>query len=48
MKYGSSIVPNSYAVTTKQVEVETNEGTLQQNEQAKAAEAVALKNGKEK
>lgn len=33
--YGSSIHPNSYAVTTKTVEVETNKGTLQANEKTK-------------
>jgi len=33
--YGSSIHPSSYAVTTKTVEVETNEGTLQANEKNK-------------
>ena len=29
--YGSAIYPNTYAVTTKQVEIETNENTVQQN-----------------
>ncbi|MES2851150.1 MAG: YihY/virulence factor BrkB family protein [Bacteroidota bacterium] len=32
VKYGSAIHPNSYAVTTKMVEVETKEDTIQQNE----------------
>jgi membrane protein len=30
--YGSAIKPSSYAVTTKQVEIETNKSTVQQNE----------------
>jgi membrane protein len=33
MKYGSDIVPNDYAVTTKKVEVETGKQTIQQKEQ---------------
>lgn len=32
VKYGAAIYPNSYAVTTKLVEVETKENTVQQNE----------------
>lgn len=32
IKYGSAIYPNSYAVTTKQVEIETKETTVQQNQ----------------
>lgn len=32
VKYGSAIYPNSYAVTTKQVEIETKETTVQQNQ----------------
>lgn len=32
VKYGSAIYPNSYAVTTKEIEVETQEPTIQQNE----------------
>lgn len=32
VRYGSAIYPNSYAVTTKQVEVETKETTVQQNQ----------------
>lgn len=32
VKYGSAIYPNSYAVTMKEVEVETKENTVQQNE----------------
>ncbi len=35
VKYGSAIYPNSYAVTTKEVEIETNETTVQENEQKK-------------
>jgi len=35
VNYGSSIHPNSYAVTTKMVEVETNKDTLQANEHTK-------------
>ena len=31
-KYGSSIKPNEYAVTTKKVEVETGKKTIQENE----------------
>jgi membrane protein len=34
--YGSAIKPNSYAVTTKQVEIETNKPTVQQNEKTTA------------
>jgi membrane protein len=33
MKYGSDILPNDYAVTTKKVEVETGKQTIQQKEQ---------------
>jgi len=33
MEYGSAIYPNDYAVTTKQVEVETERATLQLNEE---------------
>ena len=32
MKYGSEIHPNSYAVTTKQVEVETGKQSVQKTE----------------
>lgn len=32
MTYGSAIHPDTYAVTTKQVEVETNENTIQDNQ----------------
>ncbi len=32
VKYGAPIRPNSYAVTTKQIEVETNTASIQQNE----------------
>ncbi|XZF16375.1 YihY/virulence factor BrkB family protein [Chitinophagaceae bacterium MMS25-I14] len=32
VKYGAPIMPNSYAVTTKSVEVETNGATVQENE----------------
>lgn len=35
VRYGKAIYPNSYAVTTKQVEVETNEATVQDNEKNK-------------
>jgi membrane protein len=34
IKYGSAIHPNSYAVTTKQVEVETGKQTVQKKEEA--------------
>jgi len=33
LEFGSSIVPNDYAVTSKHVEVETNMNTLKQNDQ---------------
>jgi membrane protein len=36
--YGSQIHPNDYAVTTKQVEVETGRKTIQQNEKTDAKE----------
>ncbi len=32
VKYGAPIKPNTYAVTTKQIEVETNTASIQQNE----------------
>lgn len=37
VKYGSSIHPNDYAVTTKQVEVETGRQTVQSNEKTRVA-----------
>jgi membrane protein len=37
VKYGSSIHPNDYAVTMKQVEVETGEQTVQSNEKKDVA-----------
>ena len=33
IKYGSEIVPNDYAVTTKQVEVETGKQSIKQKEE---------------
>jgi membrane protein len=35
MKYGSEIEPNEYAITTKQVEIETGKQSVNQKEQNK-------------
>lgn len=47
IKYGSEILPNDYAVTTQQLEVETGKKSIQQNEKLAAhVEAQAQKAGK--
>jgi membrane protein len=47
VKYGSSIYPNQYAVTTKMVEVETGGQSVQMKEHA-TIEATAIVDGKQK
>ena len=44
MEYGDPIHPNEYAVTTKQVEVETGKATIQKKEQIEAKQKVIPKN----